>query len=250
MAKFCTKCGKELKDGKCDCSSNNEAKEEKKVETVNTTTAGGVFDDLKDILTGIFKEPTTTVKKFSNDKNFIISLIFLGACALFSGIFIYCLYDAFIKLLASLSTIAGGFGSLLGLGSLGGTSSLYSISFGTVFFRIFFYVAIYLVTYAGMMTLMSKVVFKQDTNFKKILTVTGLSSGFMLCGLLLASIFVYVKLGLGFTFFIVGIILSLVNLVVTAKEALDIDKDKILYTVAPSVLVGLLVMFYILPKFF
>ena len=247
MAKFCTKCGKELKDGKCDCSTKEESK---KTEEVKTTQAEGVFDDLKDILIGIFKEPATTIKKFSNDKNFIISLIFLGACALFSGIFVYCLYDAFIKFLASLSTLASGFGSILGLGSLGGTSSLYSISFGTVFFRIFFYVAIYLVTYAGMMTLMSKVIFKQNTDFKKILTTTGLSSGFMICGLVLASIFAYVKIGLGLAIFVIAIVLSLVNLVITAKEALEIDKDKILYTVAPSILVGLLVMFYILPKFF
>lgn len=247
MAKFCTKCGKELKDGKCDCST----KEEKKVEEVKTTTStNGAFDDLKDILIGIFKEPSTTVKKFANDKNFIISLIFLGACALFSGVFMFCLYDALMKLLATLGTLAGGFGSLLGLGSLSGTSSLYSISFGTIFFKIFFYVAIYLVTYAGMMTLMSKVIFKQNTDFKKILTVTGLSSGFMICSLILGSIFAYVKLGLGLVIFIIGIVLSLVNLVITAKETLEIDKDKILYTVAPSILVGLLVMFYILPKFF
>lgn len=263
MAKFCTKCGKELKDGKtCECEkeekketkkeNKDKIKEENKTETTKQaqTTSSVVFDDLKDILIGIFKEPSTTVKKYSNDKNFIISLIFLGACALFSGIFVYCLYDAFIKLLVALGTLAGGLGSLLGLGSFGSTSGLYNISFVSIFFKIFFYVAFYLVTYAGMMTLMTNVIFKQNTNFKKILTVTGLSSGFMICGLLLGSMFVYAKVGLGFTFFVVGLVASIVNLVETSKEALEIDKDKVLYSVSASILAGLLVIFYILPRFF
>ena len=142
---------------------------------------------------------------------------------------------------------------MLGLGSagsLGSLSSIANISFGSVFIKIFFYVAVYLVTYAGMMTLMTKVIFKQNTSFKKILIVTGLSSVFMICALVLASIFSYVKLGFGFLLFIVGIIVSLVNLVATAKDSLNIDKDKVLYSIAPSVLVALFVMCYILPKLF
>jgi hypothetical protein len=248
MAKFCTKCGEALKEGEvCDCTKN-ENKEPSKA-----SSNGGAFDDFGDIIKGIFKQPTTIVKEYSTDNNLVIGLIFLGVTALFSGVFVYALIDSLLKALASLSTMAGGFGSMLGLGSagsLGSLSSIANISFGSVFIKIFFYVAVYLVTYAGMMTLMTKVIFKQNTSFKKILIVTGLSSVFMICALVLASIFSYVKLGFGFLLFIVGIIVSFVNLVATAKDSLNIDKDKVLYSIAPSVLVALFVMCYILPKLF
>ena len=251
MAKFCTKCGKALKEGEvCNCSKK-ETKTEKQTKT--TKTSGGVFDDFGEIIKNIFKTPSTTVKEYSTDNNLVISLIFLGVTSLFSGIFGYALIDSLMKLIASLTTAAGGFGSMFGLGSLGSLgqfSSIANISFGSVFFKIFFYVAVYLVTYAGMMTLMTKVIFKENTNFKKILIVTGLSSVYMICALVLASIFSYVKIGFGLLLFVIGLVLSIVNLVATTKDALNIDKDKVLYSMAPSILVALFVMCYILPRLF
>ena len=63
MAKFCTKCGKELKDGKaCDC------------EVVSTKTEGvdisGYVNSYIEIIKGIFTKPVTTIKKYVTADNF------------------------------------------------------------------------------------------------------------------------------------------------------------------------------------
>lgn len=132
------------------------------------------------------------------------------------------------------------------------TSSLsgLNVDFAPVFFKSFFFVAIYFVTLAGMITLMGKVIFKADTNFKKILTAVGLSSVIMICALILGAIFSYVKFGLAFVFLIIGVIFSIIYLAFATSESLNVTKDKVAYALVPSIAVALFVMLYILPKIF
>ena len=60
MAKFCTKCGKELEEGKnCDCSNS----------TTNTNTASAIDfkecgNDCLNLVKGIFVKPVETIKDF------------------------------------------------------------------------------------------------------------------------------------------------------------------------------------------
>lgn len=97
---------------------------------------------------------------------------------------------------------------------------------------------------------MGKVIFKADTNFKKILTAVGLSSVIMICALILGAIFSYVKFGLAFVFLIVGVIFSIIYLAFATSESLNVTKDKVAYALVPSIAVALFVMLYILPKIF
>ena len=250
MAKFCTKCGKELKEGqKCDCS---------KKEAVKTTTAssnGGVFSDFGEILKGSFAKPVTTIKEFSTESNFILALILLGVCAVVSGIFVYVLCDTLMSAVASLLGTVGGVASLLGgsstasLGALGAANML-SVSFGDVFFTIFIYVAIYLVVLAAMLLLMTKVVFKEDTNFKQILTVVGLSSIFTTCTFIVSCIALKINFTLGLFIFVFGLVFGVVNLTAGSIEALKVKKDKMVYSLFASLSVAIFVLVYVLPKIF
>ena len=159
-----------------------------------------------------------------------------------SGLFVYCLMNSLSSMLAGLFS---GF-SMLSTSSLSGLN----VDFAPVFFKSFFFVAIYFVTLAGMITLMGKVIFKADTNFKKILTAVGLSSVIMICALILGAIFSYVKFGLAFVFLIVGVIFSIIYLAFATSESLNVTKDKVAYALVPSIAVALFVMLYILPKIF
>ena len=62
MAKFCTKCGKPLKDGKpCDCEKESVSND-------------NVVGDYLDILKGMFKNPSKVLKNEADEKNLTFSL--------------------------------------------------------------------------------------------------------------------------------------------------------------------------------
>lgn len=232
MAKFCTKCGKKLEEGEvCNCQETSEVLEDVTAAQPITPTVGA-FDDFGSILKGSFTNPVSTIKNYNTDSNLIISIIFMAVCSLASGLFVYCLMNSLSSMLST--------SSLSGL----------NVDFAPVFFKSFFFVAIYFVTLAGMITLMGKVIFKADTNFKKILTAVGLSSVIMICALILGAIFSYVKFGLAFVFLIVGVIFSIIYLAFATSESLNVTKDKVAYALVPSIAVALFVMLYILPKIF
>ena len=65
MAKFCTNCGKKLKDGEvCNC---------KKVE-ISTKDFNSYMTSLLNVLKGMFVKPIDTLKSFIADSNFVFSI--------------------------------------------------------------------------------------------------------------------------------------------------------------------------------
>ena len=73
MAKFCTNCGKKLKDGEvCNC---------KKVE-ISTKDFNSYMTSLLNVLKGMFVKPIDTLKSFIDDSNFVLALIILLIAAL------------------------------------------------------------------------------------------------------------------------------------------------------------------------
>ena len=69
MAKFCTKCGAELTDGKCP-----KCKEEKSVKKVETTSNGDFVSSLKDCLTALKKivtKPIEVIEEFVTENKFL-----------------------------------------------------------------------------------------------------------------------------------------------------------------------------------
>lgn len=97
---------------------------------------------------------------------------------------------------------------------------------------------------------MAKVIFKADTNFRKVITAIGLSSVFMIYALILGSILSYVKFGLALVFLFVGIVFSIIYLASATRDSLNVSKDKVAYTLVPSIAVALFVMLYVLPRLF
>ena len=70
MAKFCTKCGKPLVDGKpCDCEKNENQNE---VEQVSFN-SNGLLETVK----GMFTRPVSTLQEFVQDHNLVPALILL-----------------------------------------------------------------------------------------------------------------------------------------------------------------------------
>ncbi len=83
MAKFCSKCGKKLVDDRClDCA----------VEVTTNVKTTTNFDEMGERVIGILKgfiiKPVSTVKKYSETKDFYLGLIAIGvACISFALVF-------------------------------------------------------------------------------------------------------------------------------------------------------------------
>ena len=88
MAKFCTKCGKPLKDGKpCDC--------EKKIK--EEPVSNNLGENIIDIFKNIFIKPFDTIKRYANKDNTKLALILSGINVLVFGLFIYFFISSFTK---------------------------------------------------------------------------------------------------------------------------------------------------------
>lgn len=88
MAKFCTKCGKKLEEGKtCDCQKNKKV-EEKVVET--TSTQINIKESLMDcvnVFKNIFIKPVEAIKEFVCDNKFIAGIIMIVVAAISTGLY-------------------------------------------------------------------------------------------------------------------------------------------------------------------
>lgn len=79
MAKFCTKCGKKLEEGKvCECTVVSQ--------TVDTSIKGS-FVECLNVFKNIFTKPFDAIKSFVIENKFIAGIIMIVATALSSGLY-------------------------------------------------------------------------------------------------------------------------------------------------------------------
>lgn len=239
MAKFCTKCGKPLEEGKvCECSKNT------KVAT--TVTAGNLFSECVEIVKNFLKKPIDTLEANIDDSKFNSSLIMIGINAIASGLFVIVLVKELLGSIMALMMSMSGYGSLMGLG----TSALTTPSIPYVKYFIIAVLAAAAVTFLTALCsyLLSAKLFKGNTSVKKMITLFGFTSIISTIGLLAASLLTFVNMTIGLVVFAAG---SLLNTYYTFKGlefACDTDRNKLGYVLMPSVLVVSLVVGYLLPK--
>ena len=93
MAKFCTKCGKPLVDGKpCSCSLKEEKKQEKVEVEEEETSTNEVVASITDIYKNVWKKPYQTMVKYK-EKNITLGLCLILINAVIFGIFGYFLIN-------------------------------------------------------------------------------------------------------------------------------------------------------------
>lgn len=138
MAKFCTKCGKPLVDGKpCSCQEEatkdiekdeeieeiEEVEEVENTENDTVTSSNELVNDVKSLYVGMIKKPATTIENYSKEKNVKLALVLLIITAFVSGIMTYSLTTNGIngirttianKLTALVANTTNGISSILG----------------------------------------------------------------------------------------------------------------------------------------
>lgn len=218
MAKFCTKCGKPLKDGKpCSCS----VKEEKVIEEKNENN-NELIASVSNIYKNTLKKPCETMEKYS-EKNTKLSLILILINAIVFGLSGYFLItNTYSGIVKDLATKFQNMVSILNINVSSMTSSLQ-----LPFFKVFILFVIVIILNYIFLALMSKLfvgkIFKGKGTFGDYLNVIALATPLSTFVMLISIVtsFVFYKLAL-----ILSIVSTLVFIVMLVTGYVDIIKAK------------------------
>lgn len=176
MAKYCIHCGRKLEDGEvCTCQVQKTVKHD------------NIWTDLLDVFKGMFVKPVDTVKKYTDEKYFNLSLVLIGIMSLM--------------------------GSLFGLSffrnMIGGISYyMIRIPYLQIFFVVLLGCILGSIIYVGFLYLVNAVIFKGDKSFKKYITMYGINSIIVTAALFLSAILMFIVPVLGLVLLAFGYILN------------------------------------------
>lgn len=216
-AKYCKNCGNKL--------------------IVEESELSKMYNDTMNLVIGTFKKPIDTFKKFINKDNYQNDIIYLATNVV--------LYSILMLVLINV---------------LSSTISTYYFSLDTIFnqnsfsyFRLFLLnIILYSLSYfifAGIYYLVSKYLFKNDVNFKQIISWLGVNSVLLSILYLLLAVTIIVSTKIFVIFLIVGIIMFIYNLFTSSKYVYDKD-DYNVYIMTISIVVTTILVVCVLPHLF
>ncbi len=242
MAKFCTKCGSELVEGKC--TKCKETKTEK-VEVVEAVDVKESFMNALNVFKSIFTKPIETVENFVTENNFVSGIILIVATALATGLHkIAALKEAYSSTNAN-SLNVDDFSDMFQAAMSGGSFDAkpdYLKEFMTTFaYNLVEFAAIALIGY-----LVITALFKGASSIKEMFANVGIALALVLVANLVNSALVFVDgevvgyiRSYIFTF---GSIFSYFLLYVGIKKTSNIDKEKLFLSVATMCITATMVI--------
>lgn len=242
MAKFCTKCGSEMVDGKCP-----NCKEVKKDVVVSTEPVDikQSFMDCLEIIKGIFTKPFDVIKSFVTENKYITGIIMIVLAALSSGLYRIAvdknIYSSSSPDSFNTSDLSSLVDSALS-GDFGVKEPEYLKTFMTTF-------ATNLVEYALIAVLgyvvISKLL-KGSASIKEMISALGVSVAIVLVANLLNSILVFIDAGfMGYVRSYISTFAVIINTLVLAggvHQIAKIDKNKLFVSVASMSIFAIAVM--------
>lgn len=250
MAKFCTKCGKELKDGVCpNCSSKTN---EKTVVTTETTDIKESFMDCLDVFKKIFTKPFDAIKSFVSENKFIAGIIMAVVAAITSGIYkiatLKNMYSSSSPDSFNMNDLSDLFSSAMS-GNLSSAEPAYFKEFMTTFAKSLAEYALIIII--GWL-IISKL-FKGTTSIKEMVSVVAISLSVVLIANLVNSILVFIDgEAIGYIRGYVSSIASILSYLIlygSVKKVSGIDENKHFISVA-SMCVGATIVMDIVNKIF
>ena len=249
MAKFCTKCGRQLAEGEvCNCAQTVQT-------TAATTTAASNADvnvkesfmDCVNVFKNIFTKPFDAIKEFVCENKFIAGIIMVVVAALSTGLY----KIATLKNLYSSSSAAGSFtagdftdliNSALSGGNLAAAEPEYLKEFMTTF-------ATNLVEYALIAVIGYLVIsklFKGTASIKQMVAAVGISLSVVLAVNLVNSVLVFIDgefIGNLRTYLAsFASILSTLILYASVKHVSGVDENKLFVSVASMLVFATIAM--------
>ncbi|MCI9585456.1 MAG: YIP1 family protein [Bacilli bacterium] len=208
MAKYCTICGKKLKEKEvCDCKQNNKISSKE------------IINSLQETVKGIFVKPIDTIKNKCKEKNFIPSMILIGIMSIITGLFITALFKNSIELFNQINTLR-------------------MYTFSPLYLDVP-YIKIFIITvivtfalsfaYIGILYLVNTTIFKGRANYKTIYSLYGVTSIVVTASLVLATVLSFVNIGVSLIVLVLGVFLNLVYMYHGIKFIGPKDENKHAY---------------------
>ena len=234
MAKFCTKCGSEMVDGKC--PKCKDVKKEVVVATTESVDVKQSFMDCLEVLKGIFTKPFDVIKKFVVENKFVSGIIMVVMAALSTGIYKIATLKNMYSSSSASSFNENDLSSMISSALSGDLKATAEPEYLKEFFTTF---ATNLAEYALLAVLGYVVVsklFKGSASIKEMISAVGVSLAVVLVANLLNSILVFVDAEfIGYVRSYVATFASITSTLVLAGgvyQAAKLDKNKLFLSVA------------------
>lgn len=209
MAKYCSNCGRKLKEGeKCDCMAN----------TSSVDLQGG-FNHALELFKGMFTKPVDTIKSHTNASNFALSSIIIVIMGIITGLF---------AMLLTKETIDS---SALFSYGIGGMSSFIEIPY----FRIFIITTILLIALYYLQALILHLVagkmFKANIDYKESFNFLTSLVVYTLAGIIISFIGVLISPMVVIIIMAIVMMFNLTTFALGIKETFKLNDAKTMYSI-------------------
>ncbi len=237
MAKFCTKCGKPLVDGKtCSCSiKEKEEEKEKKIEEkeeeeveVEEASSNELINSIVDIFKNIWKKPYKTMMQYK-EKNVKLGLCLILINIVIFGVLIYFLINnTYNGIMTDMSN------KLQGLAAISGEDfevfQKVSLPFSSLFISGVINLAIGYLILITMSRLFVGKVFKAKGTFGDYLTMAGIASPLSGIIMVIAILVGFISYKLALIVAIAAAVTFLVSLTQAYVDILEAKEDRLAYS--------------------
>lgn len=232
MAKYCTNCGKELKDGKCDCKKNE----------ASTLDVKAIGMELWNLVKGMWVKPVDTMKDWSKKNDLKGSFIALGV-KIIAGVFFVCIL---VKEMASVLEYSQRSSRDVFFGV---TTKVEVPYLRIILCTIVTMVALYALM-AGIAYVICNKLLKKDTSYQKMLVWLAGPAGMMATVYFVAALCVIINVTFGFWILLAGSILYLCHLYKGLSYACKLDENNVANVLMPTILLPIIIIGLILPRLF
>lgn len=243
MAKFCSKCGKELKTNEtCSCEKKVERKKESKKKeevVVEAPVSTQMFQTFTNVVKGIFTKPIDTIQTYSVSENFTFGMIMILINCIITGLFVFLLGKEIVEVLQE----------YMGMFQYGMATKEMEVSFSLVI-QVAIYMLVGFLCTGGMFYLFAGPVLKTDIGWKKIFALIGVCSVLTSITTLLVIVFMYMSMTLAIILLILSGILYLSHLYHGFMEISSVDSNRLGYVFVSTIAVASFFVLYIMPKIF
>lgn len=222
MAKFCTKCGKQLQDGEvCDCQNNSTS--------ISAFNENSIWLEFKYLITNFWKNPISIGQDFVYKQNLVLALLFIAFQGIFSSI-VGIIIDG--KIIGMIESAVGSITSMFST----------SVDINRPYLMVFIMTFLISVAFSFLLSVLMYAAYKViniDVNFKTSIMQVSLRS-FVICIFSVVSIlfsFISIKTAL-FIFFISGVA-SIILITIFMAKQMDCKLNYYAITVAILIFVAL-----------
>ena len=238
MAKFCTKCGTPLENGKCPKCADAPKTEVKK-EVVTTTEAVDVkqsFMDCLDVFKKIFTKPVEAIKEFVTDNKYVSGIIMIVVAAISAGLYKIATLKNMFEASSGSKFNANDLGDYLNAALSGGSFGPSKPDYLSEFFKTFAYNLVEYAAIALIGYLIIAKLFKGSATIKQMVAAVGIALSLVIVANLANSIIIFAD-GEVFSYIrtyisTFGTIFSYLILYEGIKGVAEVDKNKMFLGIA------------------